>query len=145
MRLLLARLPGRLNAPYAIIEDEFITLNREGRNAAVSMMIRMLRDLHENGRACQFIKPLKGFPVQELKPKTRGGEKGGARVYFWLMEDDAAGIVTCEVKDDDAPASQEKIKTTFKVYLAHQNGTPVFRELSDVSALTAHDAPRETD
>lgn len=131
MRLLLARQPGRLDAKYAIIEDEFITLNRNGRNAAVSMMIRMLRDLHVNGRECQFIKPLTGYPLQELKSNARGGERGGARVYFWLLEDDAAGVVNCEVKDNDAPASQEKIKTAFKVYLAHQKGTPVFREEKD--------------
>ena len=106
MRLLLARDPNRLGSHHSIIEDEFIDLNLDDRNAADTVMIHMLQDLHEHGRDCQFVKPLKGVPLLELKPNTRGGQRGGARVYFWFLPDDAAGIVNCEVKENDAPASR---------------------------------------
>lgn len=126
MRLLLARRPDRLDARHSIIEDEFIDLNLDSKNRAVTTMIGMLRDLHQNGRNCQFIKPLKGLPLYELKPNVRGGQKGGARIYFWLLPDDAAGIVNCEVKENDAPASQHKLMVALEVFLAHQGGTDVF-------------------
>jgi hypothetical protein len=125
MDLLYARHPDKSVAEHSIIEEEFIGLNLEGKNEAVSVMIGMLRELHVNGRECRFLKPLQGYPLCELKPRIRGGQKGGARVYLWIVDDGAAGIVNCEVKDNDAPASQEKLRTAFKVYLAHQDGESV--------------------
>lgn len=128
MDLLLARHPDRIDEPHSIIEHEFIELNGEGKNAAVSVMIEMLASLHENGRGCQFIKTLKGIPLSELKPNVRGGFKGGARVYFWILPDDAAGILNCEVKENDASASQQKLKVALQLYVSHQQGRRIFTE-----------------
>jgi hypothetical protein len=130
MDLLLARYPHRLNAEHSIIEEEMIALNLEGKSAAVTAMIGMLSDLHRDGRRCRFIKSLKGLPLQELKTRSRGGQKGGARVYFWLMGD-AAGIVNCEAKAPDEPASQQQLATALKVYIAHQAGIRVFERAQE--------------
>lgn len=91
-------------------------------------MIGMLRELHRDGRSCRFIKPLKGFPLSELKPKVRGNARGGARVYFWILDDMAAAIVNCEIKANDAPASREKLRTAFEVYVAYHDGVAVLQE-----------------
>jgi hypothetical protein len=88
-------------------------------------MIGMLRELHRDGRHCRFIKPLRGLPLQELKTHTRGGIKGAARVYCWLM-DDAAGIVNCEAKGHDEPASQRQLATPLTVYIGYQKGRQRF-------------------
>jgi hypothetical protein len=115
-----------LEAPHTILVDEFIELNLAGKEDAVSVMIRMLDDLRQHGRECRYIKNLTGTPLMELKPSARGGVRGGARVYFWITPDDAAGVVNCEVKDHQAPASMQKLKVALEVYNAHQNGIPVF-------------------
>ena len=125
MDLLLARLPEKLDAEHPIIIEEFSALNLARKNDAVSVMIAMLSELAQDGRECRFIKSLQGFPLSELKPKIRGGQQGGARVYFWIVDDEGAGVVNCEVKEHDAPASQAQIKQAFKVYLAHQQGIAV--------------------
>lgn len=63
----------------------------------------MLRDLHEKGRGSRFLNKLTGTPLWELKPASRGGEKGGPRVYLFLMPDDEAGVVNCEVRTASPP------------------------------------------
>jgi hypothetical protein len=70
---------------------------------------------------------MSGFPIYELKPRSRGGEKGGTRVYLFLTAHDEAGLVTCEVKDGDAP-DPAKLKTTVLVALAHKRGVPVLQK-----------------
>lgn len=91
----------------------------------MSAMIEMLTDLHEQGRASRYLRHLKGSAVHELKTHSRGGQKGGSRVYLFFTSDDAAGIVNCEVKDDDAPSTQ-KLKVVLLVARAYHNGVPVF-------------------
>lgn len=125
MDTLFGRSPQHLDARYPILIEEFIDLNLAGNNEAVTAMIRMLADLREHGRDCRYIKNLTGTPLMELKPTARGGVKGGARVYFWVMPDDAAGVVNCEVKAPDAPTSLQKLKVALEVYVAHQEGVAV--------------------
>ena len=125
MRLLLARHPDRSDANYALIIEEFTSLNLTGKPAAVTEMIAMLGDLHAHGRASRYLRNLTGTPLMELKPATRRGQRGGARVYLWLLPDDAAAIVNCEAKAPDAPTSVPKLKVALTVYLAHQRGARV--------------------
>lgn len=66
-------------------------------------------------------------PVWELKPTSRGGETGGARVYLFLLEDDGAGIVNCEIKLGNAP-DMETLRVVLEVLEAYQQGVPVFEE-----------------
>jgi hypothetical protein len=73
----------------------------------------MVRDLKLQGRSSRYLVALTGFPIYELKPKSRGGENGGTRVYLFLTEHDEAGLVTCEVKDGDEPdAAKLKLNGT---------------------------------
>ena len=75
MRLLLARHPDRSDANYALIIEEFTSLNLTGKSAAVTEMIAMLGDLHVNGRASRYLRNLTGTPLMELKPTTRRGQQ----------------------------------------------------------------------
>lgn len=124
MRLLLARDPRALDREYPVLIEEMVQLNREGKNEAVTMMIRMLTDLHRHGRASRYLVPLKLSALQELKPTSRGGIKGGSRVYLFVTEHDEAGIVNCEVKSGDSPDYQ-KLKQALRVVAAHREGIPV--------------------
>ena len=79
MRLELARHPRRLQARRPIIIDELIALAEAGNQRGASMMIKMLKGLHEQGRNSQYLVKLRSSPIWELKPTSRGGETGGAR------------------------------------------------------------------
>ena len=58
---------------------------------------------------------------------SRGGEKGGSRVYLFLVADDDAGVVNCEVKDG-VTADREKLRVGLEVAVAYKKGMPVFEE-----------------
>lgn len=129
MRLLLARDPGSLDREHPLLIEEFVQLNKEGKNEAVTMMIKMLSDLYEHGRESRYLVPLRLSALHELKPTSRGGTKGGSRVYLFITEHDEAGIVNCEVKDGDSPDPQ-KLKQALRVIVAHRQGVEVFRRRS---------------
>lgn len=124
MRLLLARLPTRLDSRHPQIIEEMVALNEAGKGEAVTMMIRMLADLHQRGRESRYLKAMKSTPIKELKPRSRGGLKGGSRVYLFITEYEEAGIVTCEVKESDAP-DPLRLKRVLRVVRAHKSGVPV--------------------
>lgn len=124
MKLLLARLPDRLDADDPLIIEEMTALNRAGNTEAVSTMIAMLSDLHEHGRTSRFLRTMKGTPIKELKARARSGVKGGSRVYLFITEHDEAAIVNCEVKDGKAP-DPEKLKVVLRVVAAYKRGVPV--------------------
>ena len=130
MHLRLARDPQHLTAPNPIIIEEFLVFEAAGKQEGVAMHIKMLADLHEKGRDSRYLEKMKSLPIWELKSASRGGEKGGARVYLFMigsgeLEPDA-GIVNCEIKEADAPDGG-KLETVLEVLDAFQRGVRVFR------------------
>jgi hypothetical protein len=103
--------------PYVI--GEMKEYNQLGRNTCVSQMIRMITDLEVNGYGSSYIKHL-GNTIYELKSHTRGGHKGGARVYFFVYQG-AAIICACECKDPDDEPDQYKLNFTAHVQKNHQS------------------------
>lgn len=87
-------------------------------------MISMLRDLHQNGRNSRHLVRLQGLPLFELKTTSRGGTKGGSRIYLFINDQDEAVIINCEVKDDTT-ASPEKLKEAAMVAKAYWKGIEV--------------------
>jgi hypothetical protein len=126
MRLHLARDPERLVATHPLIIEDLLGLAEAGKQEAVDMMITMLSDLHQQGRGSRYLRAMTGTPIWELKSRSRGGLKGGSRVYLFLNEHDEAGIVNCEAKDGDE-ASRNKLMVVLRVIRAYKAGVPVFR------------------
>jgi hypothetical protein len=131
MRLRLARHPHRLKVKHPILIEELLELEQRGKQKAVAAMLAMLEDLHESGRGSRFLSKLTGTPLWELKPASRGGEKGGARVYLFVLEDDEAGVVNCEVKEG-VVADREKLRVGLEIVVAYKRGVRVFEEPEDV-------------
>jgi len=127
MRVFPARHPDRLDAKHPILIGEMLDLRRSGKRDAVATIIRMVRDLKRHGRESRFLVSMTGYPIYELKPRSRGGEQGGTRVYLFLTEHDEAGLVTCEVKDGDRP-NPHKLRVTVQAALAHRRGIPVLQK-----------------
>ncbi len=120
MRLIYARHPQHLEARFSLIVEQLRDLKRDGKNLAVTQIIRMSRDILENGEKSQYLKKLKGLPITELKTKTRGGVKGGARAYgFFALE--GFVLVNCEAKAGNEP-SEEKLIEVLEVLEAWLDG-----------------------
>jgi hypothetical protein len=64
----------------------------------------MLTDFFQEGINSRYCKPLKGL-FWELKSRSRGGLKGGSRVYFFWVgaEYQEAAIVRAEYKPEKEP------------------------------------------
>ena len=83
MRLYLARHPDRITSKHPRIIEDMLELC-ENHQLAVDAMIGMLHDLYEFDLETRYAKKLTNYPLWELKTRSRGGEKGGARVYFFV-------------------------------------------------------------
>ena len=99
MRLLLARHPDRSDANYALIIEEFMSLNLTGKAAAVTEMIAMLGDLHANGRASRHLRNLTGTPLMELKPTTRRGQQLKVALTVYLAHQRGARVLSAGPHD----------------------------------------------
>ncbi|GAA4012800.1 hypothetical protein GCM10022631_25650 [Deinococcus rubellus] len=78
-RLHLARLPAHLDTPRPLLIDDFLTMAKASKQTCLRAVVEMCADLHQNGTASRYIKPL-GGPLYELKKRAN---EGGARVYFF--------------------------------------------------------------
>lgn len=75
----------QVNVPsgkQSLVVRDLLAMRAVGQRAAVTAIIRMVRDLKASGRDSRYALPLKGLPLWELKTRSRGGEKGGARVWW---------------------------------------------------------------
>jgi hypothetical protein len=126
MRLLLGREPHRLEAVHPVIIDELLSLAADRNTVAVTTIVEMLASLHAEGRSSPYLVKLSHSPLWELKPMSCGGERGGSRVYLFLLATGEAGIVNCEVKKPDASAGQSMLAVGLRMLKAYNEGTPVF-------------------
>jgi hypothetical protein len=124
MRLYLPRHPDHLDAKNPRIIEDLQTLISEGKQEAVNTLVLMLKDLHEQGEKSRFVRSLKGLPVFELKSASRGGEKGGARVYFFYA-DGGAVVCNCEVKDE-AEADLKLLEEVLEIKFALIRGIKLY-------------------
>jgi hypothetical protein len=128
VRFLYARHPFRLSAKHPRIIEDLLELIYQGKQEAVNAIILMLEDFYIQGIESRFCKKLQGLPIWELKTRSRGGLKGGARVYFFFLENNRAVLINAEYKADTT-ASITKLEEVAQVILAYTNGIRVFEEI----------------
>ena len=80
MRLIEPRHPNRLNAKYPLIIENLLEISQANHQEALNAIIQMLEDLVQNELTSRYAKTLEETPIWELKTRSRGGIKGGARV-----------------------------------------------------------------
>jgi hypothetical protein len=95
--------PKRKTQHPLVIED-MLELAEAGQQEAVDACVIMLTDFFRQGKDSRYCKVMKGL-FWELKSRSRGGFKGGSRVYFfWLGENyQEAAIVRAEYKTEVEP------------------------------------------
>ena len=82
---------------YSIVEDLLDLV--ETKPLGVEECIKMLTDFYEQGHRSRFCFAMQGTALHELKSTTRGGERGGARIYFVWVGEDKALLLRGEVKE----------------------------------------------
>ena len=121
--LVYVRHPSRPAAKFPRILETLLTMNRAGHGEAVGECIRMCRDLWLHGRECRYVKPLKYLPgAWELKPTTRGGQRGGARVYFFWLSDGRPVLTGAEYKAPGSEASDDLLDELVDIAEAVKKG-----------------------
>jgi hypothetical protein len=75
--------PDHLDAPNPPLVQDLIDLKLRGYHESVREVIKMVAALKKEGSRSGFLKKLRGSPLFELKPSSRGGQKGGVRVYLF--------------------------------------------------------------
>jgi hypothetical protein len=124
--LRLPYLPYRLSARHPLLIENLLEFAQEGHQVAVDACIEMLTDLHLYDFQSRYLKKLVGLPFFELKTRSRGGIKGGARVYLFIA-DDMAFCVNAEIKPEKEPNAQ-KLEQAAEIYLAYKNGQAILKE-----------------
>ncbi len=127
MRLLEPRHPKRLGAEHPIIIENLVQIAQDNHQEALNAIILMLEDLTQQNLQSRYAKTLHKTPIWELKTRSRGGIKGGARVYWFplrIIEEETleivAVIVNAEIKPEATP-NEHKLLEALEVYLAFQN------------------------
>ncbi|CAM3810207.1 hypothetical protein DEFR109230_12960 [Deinococcus frigens] len=83
----------------------------------------MCRDLRNEGRVSRYAKPLKYLPgAWELKPTTRGGLRGGARVYFFWLTDGRPVLAAAEYKAPGASPNDNLLDELLEIAEAVRKG-----------------------
>ena len=124
MPFLEAKHPARLNEPYPSIVEDLLEIAEQHGQTSVDAIIQMLTDLHQHGLDSRYVRKLKNSPLWELKTQTRGGPKGGARVYFFIGEEGVIIVVNAEVKAGDTPSASKFIEA-LQVLEAYRLGVGV--------------------
>jgi hypothetical protein len=122
--------PDDLEARNPPFVQDLVGLKRAGYVESVAEIIKMVAALKEQGHESGFLKKLKGTPISELKSHSRGGQRGGARVYPFegaRLEDNVHVYFLCraEWKPDDA-ANTELLEDTAYILEAVRKQRPVF-------------------
>jgi hypothetical protein len=116
--------PDDLAAEHPPFVEDLIELLAQGHQETLDTIIKMAADLKQHGRNSRYLKKLESYPLWELKSRSRGGEKGGARVYLFIGPDDAFFLCHAEYKAENE-AAQQLLEDTAYIALSFQKGLPV--------------------
>lgn len=119
--------PTNLQAENPPLITDLIELTSTGHHQCVIQIINMIADLHQNGTDSRYLKKMRG-PFLELKTASRGGDKGGARVYLFQAAIDTFFLCRAECKSgNDADALL--LYFTLEILRAFQNNQTLFLNL----------------
>jgi hypothetical protein len=118
--------PQHLTAKHPPLIEHLIELEFSEHHQCVTQIINMIADLKLNGLNSRYLKKMKG-PFLELKTASRGGDKGGARVYMFQTAIDAFYLCYPECKSGNE-ANAILLHKTLEIIRAFQNKQKLFPE-----------------
>lgn len=129
--------PDNLEAKRPPFMQDVIDLKVKGNHQAVEEIIKMVKALKLLGLECGFVKKLKGSPLLELRSHSRGGNKGGVRVYFFQAPKQTFMLCHAEWKQGDK-ANQILLEDSAYILLAFKGNRPVFPAWMKPKYLAKH-------
>ena len=90
-------LPEKLEDESPFISD-MRSLAESRKLLGMRAIGKMLKDLLVNGTESRYLNGITGYPILELKTRSRGGEAGGARVYLYRADEQEFHVCAAEVK-----------------------------------------------
>jgi hypothetical protein len=117
--------PDRLEAKHPLLVEDLIEMRRERQHDALLEIGKMVAALKKLGLDCGFTKKLHGSPIYELKTHSRGGQKGGARAYFFRAPKDVFMICHAECKPNK-DANEDLLADTAYILEVFENDVPIF-------------------
>ncbi len=124
--LQLPYLPTRLDALHPLLIENLLEFAESGLQNAVDTSIEMLSDFHQNDMDSRYLKKLIGLPFWELKTRSRGGIKGGVRIYLFIANN-TAYCVNAEIKPSSQPDAV-KLEQVAMIYRVFKAGKRIFKE-----------------
>lgn len=115
---------NKLEDVYPPLVADLIQLKHSGHHDCIGQMIRMVADLKNFGTDSRFYKGL-GGPLVELKSRSRGGDKGGARIYLFRGIENTFFLCRAECKHDNQ-ADAILLADTAEIATAYRNGSLIF-------------------
>jgi hypothetical protein len=116
--------PDNLEADQPPFVEDLTELLSKGHQVALDEIVKMVADLKQQGRESRYLKKLEGYPLWELKSRSRGGEKGGARVYLFIGPDTTFFLCHAEYKAE-SEAAKQLLEDTAYIAVAFQKGRSV--------------------
>jgi hypothetical protein len=116
--------PDKLEDAYPPLVTDLIHLKHSGHHDCIGQMIRMVADLKKFGTDSRFYKGL-GGPLVELKTRSRGGDKGGARIYLFRGIENTFFLCRAECKHNNQ-ADAILLSDVVKIATAYRKGQPIF-------------------
>lgn len=114
------------NSQHSTIIRDLLEITRAGHQDAVNAIIGMLEDFEQHSTKSRFLRKLKSIPLHELKTQSRGGIKGGSRVYLYVITDLDCILINAEVKPGNHP-NLVKLQEALEVVLAFRQGRLTLR------------------
>ena len=116
--------PNKLKAQNPPLIEDLIELEATGHQQCVSQIINMIADLKTNGTDSRYLKKMRGAFL-ELKTASRGGDKGGARVYLFKAAQQTFYLCRAECKTGNE-ADALMLFSTLEILATFQNGQQLF-------------------
>jgi hypothetical protein len=116
--------PDELDALHPPFVQDLLEIRDQNQRQALSEISKMIAALKSLGLDCGFTKKMFNSPLYELKTHSRGGQKGGARAYFFRSNNNFL-ICRAECKDSNQP-DPELLESAALILLAFKTGKPVF-------------------
>ena len=116
--------PDELEAKHPPFVQDLLQLRTETQTQAILEISKMIAALKSLGLDCGFSKKLFNSPLFELKAHSRGGQKGGARAYFF-RSDKTFLICHAESKKNTEP-DMALLESAAYILIAFKEGRTIF-------------------
>ena len=116
--------PDELEAIHPPFVQDLIAMRQANQWQALMEISKMIAALKQLGLGCGFTKKMFDSPLYELKTHSRGGQKGGTRVYLFRSNNNFL-ICRAECKISNEP-DPELLESAAYILLAFKTGRPIF-------------------